>query len=534
MDPDREVLVTKDMIHIEDWKLRDLKHYSPEDRRRMVQATATELSQLCDIGAFALVDQHLTKPIGSNLVYRIKYSANGEYIKHKARLVALGFQGELGRDFFSTFSPMSSMTSIRILLTIAVRYKLPIYIADVPNAFIRSYINALTQLALPSGVSFVHQGRSTDPKSSRPLGIRLIRALYGLKQSPQEWNKRLASDLMAYGFIRMHSDTSVFCKRHDDGTFIVVATEVDDLLIIASNQQRIDEFHHYLKQTYQITEFGKIDSYFGIRFRHDLDHGTLSMDMTVKIQDFFKKHPKLSTVSLHLSPSPSDDTILDESSPKSDVETYILDNYRSIVGFLIFPSITVRPDFAYEVARAARVMHAPTRQGIHRLIHFLGYVLHTATAKLIYRRADTAAHRHFQNLPDFVTCVGQPLAPAELQSDRIIGFTDANFAPKDEPRRRSTSGYCFFLYGNLVSWKSKLQPITAGSTHDAELIAGALASDESAWLRKWLVELSSLLQLPSLLVSNAANLLGDNLASVFTANNPVTSTRSRHLDVRYF
>ena len=48
------------------------------------------------------------------------------------------------------------------------------------------------------------------------------------------------------------------------------------------------------------------------------------------------------------------------------------------------------------------------------------------------------------------------------------------------------------------------------------------------------MELSYFLQLPSLLVSNAANLLGDNLASVFTANNPVTSTRSRHLDVRFF
>ena len=43
----------------------------------------------------------------------------------------------------------------------------------------------------------------------------------------------------------------------------------------------------------------------------------------------------------------------------------------------------------------------------------------------------------------------------------ICGFTDSDYANSTEDKRRSMSGYCFYVFGCLVSWKSKLQPITA-------------------------------------------------------------------------
>ena len=47
----------------------------------------------------------------------------------------------------------------------------------------------------------------------------------------------------------------------------------------------------------------------------------------------------------------------------------------------------------------------------------------------------------------------------------------------------------FFLFGNLISWRSKLQPFTAKSTHAAELIALSFAADEGVWLRRLLLEI---------------------------------------------
>ena len=51
----------------------------------------------------------------SKLVLKVKYRADGTPDKDKARLVALGFIQQIGVDFYSTFSPMASLTSVRTI-----------------------------------------------------------------------------------------------------------------------------------------------------------------------------------------------------------------------------------------------------------------------------------------------------------------------------------------------------------------------------------------------------------------------------------
>ncbi|KAL0544417.1 hypothetical protein IC582_019532 [Cucumis melo] len=55
--------------------------------------------------------------------------------------------------------------------------------------------------------------------------------------------------------------------------------------------------------------------------------------------------------------------------------------------------------------------------------------------------------------------------------------------------RKSTSGYCTFVWGNLVTWRSKKQSVVARSSAEAEYRAISLGIYEEIWLQKVLLDL---------------------------------------------
>ena len=64
---------------------------------------------------------------------------------------------------------------------------------------------------------------------------------------------------------------------------------------------------------------------------------------------------------------------------------------------------------------------------------------------------------------------------------RLKGYCDASWGANPD-NCRSTSGYLFFLSGELVSFKSTLQKLAAQSTVESELIAMAYNAKEGIYI----------------------------------------------------
>ena len=90
---------------------------------------------------------------------------------------------------------------------------------DVKTAFLNSNLDEEIYMTIPEGV-----------QSASNSACKLNRTLYGLKQSPRMWNKKIDEFLHSRGFIRLDADHSIYTRRN--GQLAIIALYVDDLILL--------------------------------------------------------------------------------------------------------------------------------------------------------------------------------------------------------------------------------------------------------------------------------------------------------------
>ena len=102
-----------------------------------LQAMKTEFNALLHNHTWQLVPRspHMNV-INCNWIFKLKHKPDGSTERYKARLVAKGFKQEDDFDYDETFSPLTKITTVRILLSIAISQNWLIHQLDVSNAFL--------------------------------------------------------------------------------------------------------------------------------------------------------------------------------------------------------------------------------------------------------------------------------------------------------------------------------------------------------------------------------------------------------------
>ncbi|WJZ84042.1 hypothetical protein VitviT2T_003670 [Vitis vinifera] len=94
--------------------------------------------------------------------------------------------------------------------------------------------------------------------------------------------------------------------------------------------------------------------------------------------------------------------------------------------------------------------------------------------------------------------------------------------------RRSTAGYCTFLGGNLVTWRSKKQNMIARSSAESEFRGIAQGLCELLWLKIILDELR-------IKWDDPIKLYCDNKSTINIAHDPIQHDRTNHIEIdRHF
>lgn len=107
----------------------------------------------------------------------MKYNADGTLERYKARLVAKGYTQTYKIYHLETFAPVTKMTTVQVLLSLATCYGWQLQQLDVKNAFLHGDLEEEVFMESPPRFD----------KEALGKVCRLKKTLYGLKQSPRAW-----------------------------------------------------------------------------------------------------------------------------------------------------------------------------------------------------------------------------------------------------------------------------------------------------------------------------------------------------------
>ena len=302
------------------------------------------------------------------MVLKKKLKPDGSIDKYKARLVAKGFRQKENIDFFDTFSPVTRITSIRVLISIAAIYNLIVHQMDVKRAFLNGELEEEIYMEQPEG--FVIHGQESKV-------CKLDKSLYGLKQAPKQWHEKFDNLMISNGYKVNESDKCVYYKS-ENRICTIICLHVDDLLIFGSITQTINDVKSLLCKNFDMKDLGEASVILGIKITRS-EQG-ISSNESHCVEKILMKYNYFDCTPTSTPYDPSVKLF------KNTGESVRQTEYASIIGSLRCATDCTRPDIAYVVGLLCRFTSRPSSEHWQAIERVMRYLKKTMNLGLHYQR----------------------------------------------------------------------------------------------------------------------------------------------------
>ena len=435
--------------------------------------------------------------------------ATQEVYKWKARLNLHGGKQEYGLNYWETYSPVITWTTVRLFLVLSLLNKWATRQVDFVLAFPQADIEVPMYMEIPRG--FHHEG------SRKTHCLLLEKNIYGQRQAGRVWNQYLHDGLVARGFKQSKIDMCLYYRKR-----VALLFFVDDGIFCAPTQGEIDEAYkaltepilsqkgEVLHRAFVMTDEGNLSDYLGVEIK-ELPNGCIKLSQPHMIQSVLndlKFNERTGTKKTPASPAVKLNRDTHGESMKDEW------SYRAIIGKMNFIEKSTRPDIAYAVHQCARFSSDPKESHATAVKRIGKYLLATKDEGMILNPKNHSFD-------------------CWVDAD-FVGNWDRVYADVDPGTAKSRAGYIITYGACPIVWASKLMQEVALSTAEAEYAAISMSLRDVIFLMQVLDETKAELgwQTSKDVPKVHCKLFEDNSGALEMARLPKMRPRTKHLCVK--
>ena len=376
---------------------------------------------------------------------------------------------------------------------------------DIKTAYLLAEITEEIYRGIPEGVPIPR----TSANTGTPV-CRLLRGLYGLKQSGRIWNKAWDDFLIGKCHFKCSAeDYAVYYRMSRRHTPLWTLIWVVDVLWI-SNPNDIKEAKQELGLRFPLKDLGTAHFFLGMKIVRKVDERKIILSQHQYIGSILEQFgfQNCHTVSTPLEPGAQ--LVINPTTSNTEDQTL----YRSILGSIMYLMLCTRPDLALAVGKLSKFSSNPSPTHMNALKRLLQYISKTQDHALHFGPFD-----HTSKITPYM-------------------FSDADWAG-DKDNRTSTGAYVCTISDNkansahtAVSWSSKQQATVALSSTEAQYMALTQACKEAIWIRRFMGEIWTIKNGNTSGHPPPITIFADSQGSIALAKNPEFHSRTKHISIQ--